>query len=137
MFINGIAASKSTQTRQVAKKTPSDAKVTSREKQLSRWCHNARVTYELHMLPFVKTLLAALAEHRLTVVLDGSEVGRQCLCLMVSVNYQKWAIPLLWGVVAGCKGHFPAETHVAVLTRLRTLLPVWGHLYPPAVSVPR
>lgn len=123
MFINGIVASKSTHTRQVAKKTPVAAKVTSREKQLSRWYQNERVTYELHMLPFVKALLAVLAEQTLTVVLDGSEVGRHGLCLMVSVIYQKRAIPLLWVVISGCKGHFPAKTHVEVLTRLRQLLP--------------
>ena len=62
MFINGIVASKSTHTRQIAKKTPVAAKVTSREKQLSRWYQNERVSYELHMLPFVKPLLAALAD---------------------------------------------------------------------------
>jgi hypothetical protein len=123
MFINGIVASKSTHTRQIAKKTPVAAKVTSREKQLSRWYQNERVTYELHMLPFVKPLLAALAEQTLTVVLDGSTVGRQCVCLMVSVIYQKRAIPLLWVVVSGGKGHFAAETHVEVLTRLQQLLP--------------
>lgn len=53
MFINGIVASKSTHTRDVAKKTPTGAKVTSREKQLSRWYQNKHVTYEQHMLPFV------------------------------------------------------------------------------------
>ena len=42
---------------------------------------------------------------------------------MVSVIYQKRAIPLLWVVVSGCKGHFPADTHVEVLTRLQQLLP--------------
>ena len=123
MFINGIVASKSTHLRQVAKKTPVAAKVTSREKQLSRWYQNERVTYDLHMLPYVKTLLAALTEQTLTVVLDGSEVGRQCVCLMVSVIYQKRAIPLLWVVVSGGKGHFPAATHVEVLMRLQKLLP--------------
>ena len=37
MFINGIVGSKSTHTREVAKKTPTGAKVSSREIQLSRW----------------------------------------------------------------------------------------------------
>jgi hypothetical protein len=37
---------------------------------------------------------------------------------MVSEIYQKCAIPLLWVVVSGCKGHFPAETHVEVVMRL-------------------
>ena len=58
MFINGIVASGSTHLRDVAKKTPTSAKVTSREKQLSRWYQNEHVSYEVHMLPFVQQLLA-------------------------------------------------------------------------------
>ena len=42
---------------------------------------------------------------------------------MVSVIYQKRAHPLLWGVVSGCKGHFPAASYVEVLTQLQQLLP--------------
>ena len=123
MFINGIVASKSTHTREVAKKTPTDAKVTSREKQCSRWYQNAHVTYELHMLPFGKPLLLGLAQQTLVLAIAGSEVGRNCLALMVSVIYHKRAIPLLWVVVQGRKGHFPAQLHVDLLTQLQDLLP--------------
>jgi hypothetical protein len=42
--------------RQVAKKTPVAAKV-SNARQLSRWYQNERVTYELHMLPFIRPCL--------------------------------------------------------------------------------
>ena len=123
MFINGIVASKSTHTRPVAKKTPTDAKVTSREKQLTRWYENEHVTYQLYMLPFVETLLAGLADRTLAIAIDGSEVGRNCLALMVSLIYQHRAIPLVWVVVQGRKGHFPAQTHVDLLTQLQELLP--------------
>ncbi len=37
----------------------------------------------------------ALSDRTLLLVMDGSEVGRKCLALMVSVIYQKRAIPLL------------------------------------------
>lgn len=123
MFINGIVASKSTQMREVAKKTPTGAKVTSREKQLCRWYQNERVSYEWHMLPFVQDLLAHLADQRLVIAVDGSEVGRNCVTLMVSLIYQKRAIPLLWLVRTGSKGHFPAELHIELLTELKGLLP--------------
>ena len=123
MFINGIVASRSTHTRPVAQKTPTDAKVTSREKQLMRWYENEHVTYQLYMLPFVETLLAGLADRTLAIAIDGSEVGRNCLALMVSLIYQKRAIPLVWVVVQGRKGHFPAQTHVDLLTQLQELLP--------------
>lgn len=123
MFINGIVGSKSTQLREVAKKTPTGAKVTSREKQLSRWCQNERVSYAWHMLPFVQDLLAHLAAQTLVIAIDGSEVGRNCVTLMVSLIYQKRAIPLLWVVRTGSKGHFPAELQIELLTQLKALLP--------------
>src|SRR5215204_5396974 len=123
MFINGIVASGSTQLRAVAKKTPTSAKVASREKQLSRWYQNEHVNYELHMLPFVQQLLAGLAAQTLVLAIDGSEVGRNCVALMVSLIYQQRAIPLLWLVKQGKKGHFPAAMHIELLSELPTLLP--------------
>jgi hypothetical protein len=123
MFINGIVASRSTHLRAVAKKTPTSAKVTSREKQLSRWCQNEHVSYETHMLPFVEQLLAGLATQTLVLAIDGSEAGRNCVALMVSLIYQQRAIPLLWLVKQGKKGHFPAAMHIELLSRLQSLLP--------------
>ncbi len=123
MFINGIVASKSTHARSVAEKTPTGAKVTSREKQLTRWYENEQVTYTRHMLPFVETLLAGLADRTLAIAIDGSEAGRHCLALMVSLIYQHRAIPLLWVVIEGCKGQFPSQTHVDLLGQLQELLP--------------
>lgn len=123
MFINGIVASGSTHLRAVAKKTPTSAKVTSREKQLSRWYQNEHVGYEVHMLPFVQQLLAGLASQTLVLAIDGSEVGRNCVALMVSLIYQQRAIPLLWLVKQGKKGHFPANLHIDLLCELQNLLP--------------
>jgi hypothetical protein len=123
MFINGIVASKRTHTREVAKKTPTSAKVTSREKQLVRWYQNEKVTYACHMLPFVQELLAHLSAHTLVLAIDGSDVGRHCVTLLVSLIYQKRAIPLLWLVRTGSKGHFPAEMHIDLLNELQALLP--------------
>jgi Transposase DDE domain len=123
MFINGIVASKSTHTREVAKKTPTGAKVSSREKQLSRWYQNEGVTHERYMLPFVEQVLSGLSERTLTIIIDGSEVGRHCMALMVNVVYQRRAIPLLWSVVKGNKGHLPTALHLELLEQLRELLP--------------
>lgn len=123
MFINGIVASKRTHTREVAKKTPTGAKVNSREMQLSRWYKNEAVTHEVYMLPYVEQVLAGLQERTLSVIIDSSEMGRRCLCLMVSVVYQRRAIPLVWHVFKGSKGHLAATEHVALLERLQALLP--------------
>ena len=73
------------------------------------------------MLPFVQALLAGLASQTLVLAIDGSEVGRNCVTLMVSLIYQKRAIPLLWVVRTGSKGHFPADIHIELLTAVQKL----------------
>lgn len=55
--------------------------------------------------------------------MDGSEVGRHCVALMLSVLYKGRALPLVWVVVAGNKGHFPDATHQFLLERVKPLLP--------------
>lgn len=124
LFICGIVGSGSTHARQVAKKAPSRAKVESRGKQVSRWYQNEHNTYEIHYLPFVEPLVAHLASSgSLVVSIDGSAVGRGCQTLMVSLIYQKRAIPLIWSVVDQPQGHLSAQEHMALLEQLQALVP--------------
>jgi hypothetical protein len=123
MFISGIVGSGHTQGRQVAKKVPTGAKVESRIKQLSRWYQNEANRYELYYLPFIESLLAHLAGLPLVLSIDGSEVGRNCMTMMVSLIYQKRAIPLRWTVLGRPKGHLSAAEHIALLERFQALLP--------------
>lgn len=123
MFINGIVGSQSTHSRQVAKKTPTGAKVSSREKQLVRWYQNEGVSYESHMLPYVQAIVSHLSNLTLVLVIDGSDIGRNCVTLLVSVVYQSRAIPLLSLVRSGKKGHFPAEMHIELLRQLWQIVP--------------
>lgn len=123
LFISGIVGSGSTQNRQVAKKAPTGAKVESRIKQLSRWYQNEANCYDVYYLPFIESLLAHLADLPLVISMDGSAIGRGCMTLMVSLIYQKRAIPLIWTVVDRPKGHLAAADHIALLERVQTLLP--------------
>lgn len=123
MFINGIVASGSTHQRAVAKKTPTGAKANSREKQIYRWYENKNNQADIYFLPFIESLLAGLSERTYVIAIDGSEIGRGCLCLMATLIYQKRAIPLAWVVVKGSKGHFPATTHCELLEQVQARLP--------------
>jgi hypothetical protein len=123
LFISGIVGSGSTHGRQVAKKAPTGAKVESRIKQLSRWWQDEQNSYELYYLPYVAQVLAHLGGLTLVISIDGSEIGRGCMTLMVSLIYQRRAIPLLWLVVARPKGHRSAQEHIGLLGRLSALLP--------------
>jgi hypothetical protein len=123
LMISGIVGSKSTQTRQVAKQAGVGGKVDSRSKRIERWYRHDGHTYEVQYLPYVKQLLAHLAVGTVVVAMDGSEVGRGCMVMMINLIYQKRAIPLIWTVIDRPKGHLSAEAHIELLERLRSILP--------------
>ncbi len=122
-LISGIVGSKRVNLPAIADKVPDGTKKESRAKRFSRWVVNDQVTVELYFLPFAEALLHSLAEHTLLLVMDGSEVGRECLTLMASVVYHKRALPVAWIVVKGNKGHFPDEAHVRLLAEVQALVP--------------
>lgn len=106
-MVAGIVQARSCQLPAIARKTPDQAKADSRIKRYSRWMQNEGIEYEGFYLPFVSELLAHLASIReLVFVIDGSEVGHECITLMISLIYAKRALPITWLVVKGCKGHF-------------------------------
>ena len=123
MFIGSIVGGRSVQGRQVGKRMPTQAKVESRIKQWSRWYQDENVSCEVHFLPFIEPLLAHFADLPLVISVDGSEIGRGCMALMVNLIYQKRAIPLVWTVVQRPKGHMSAEEHIGLLRRFQALIP--------------
>ncbi len=123
-MVSGIVLGKSCQLPTIARKTPDHAKADSRIKRYSRWIQNERVDYEGYYLPFVSRLLISLAQIReLVFIIDGSEVGHQCITLMISLIYGKRALPITWLVVKGCKGHLSERLHLDLLSQLQTILP--------------
>src|ERR671933_3047090 len=88
-----------------------------------RWLKHDANTVDGWFLPVAEALLATLAQQPLTLVLDGSVVGRGCVALRLSVVYHGRALPLAWVVVKGQKGHFPQATHCALLEQLAPLIP--------------
>jgi len=123
-LVSGIVLSKSCQLPKIASKVPGEVHPDSRTKQFSRWVTNEAITFDLYFLPFVEPLLVRLAAIRpLVLVMDGSAVARGCVTLMVSVLYAGRALPVAWLVMTGAKGHFLAETHVALLREVKTRVP--------------
>jgi hypothetical protein len=88
-----------------------------------RFVKHDDITLEAVWLPFARAVLAGLAAAPLTILLDGTTAGRGCMVLMASVVYQGRAIPLLWTVVKGKKGHLPQHVHCALIRQLREVMP--------------
>ena len=122
-MITGIIISKETQLPQIANHVPENIKVPSTEKRFKRLIINPSVTEETFFLPFIQTLLNKLDLEEMVLAIDGSLVGRGCMCLMISLIYRRRALPLLFTVVKGKKGHLSEETHVDLVNRLRPLIP--------------
>ena len=124
-MICGIVMGKSCQLPTIARKAPDGARAESRVKRYSRWIQNERIDYESYYLPFVSELLVNLAQIReLAFIIDGSEVGHECITLMISLIYGKRALPIAWLVVKGCKGHLSERLHLDLLSQLQAVLPL-------------
>lgn len=123
MLISGIVASKHTHLPAIANKVPTFTKVESRVKRFKRWVLNERIDFESYYLPYAQQLLTNLASPSLIFVMDGSEVGRGCRTLMLSVVYKNRALPITWLVAEGSKGHFSEENHITLVEQVKEITP--------------
>ena len=122
-MISGIVGSENTQLPKIASKIPDGNQVESRVKRFSRWINNEKIESELYFLPFAESLLFNLSLETLVLIIDGSVVGRGCICLMVSVVYKGRSLPIAWTVVKGNKGHLPEEVHIDLVEQVKLLVP--------------
>jgi hypothetical protein len=122
-MITGIIIGKETQLPQIATNVPESIKLPSTEKRFKRLIINEKVTEETYFLPFIQTLLNKLGLEEMVLAIDGSLVGRGCICLMINLIYKHRALPLAFIVVEGKKGHLPEETHIELVKKLHPLIP--------------
>src|SRR5215211_4712482 len=124
LLICGIVGAQHVQFAQVADHVPiRGRKNESLITRFRRWVKHEAITPEALWLPFASAVLQGLAPTPLTIVLDGTTAGRGCVVLMASVVYRGRAIPLLWTVVKGKKGHLPQDVHCTLIGRLQELIP--------------
>jgi len=85
--------------------------------------HRGTIDADVIYLPFARQVLEALPSLPLILVMDGSQVGRGCMVLMVGVLYKKRALPLAWVVYTGKKGHTTGQRQIEDLEKVLPLLP--------------
>jgi len=122
MMISGIVLSRNAQLSAMSSEIPTEAKEKSVEMRMRRWVKD-EIDVETVYMPFARQILEALAHSPLVLVMDGSQVGRGCMVLMVGVLYQKRALPIAWLVYKGKKGHASAERHKQAVEKVCALLP--------------
>jgi len=126
-LVCGIVGSKKTHLPALASKAPDGRKRESRAKRFARFLQNQKVTLEAFFVPYAQALVESLPPGPLVLVMDGSQVGRGCMALMVSVLYQQGnsrrALPLCWQVVKAKKGHLTQQRHQELLAQAKDLIP--------------
>jgi len=122
-LISGIVGSHSTNYPKIASKVPDRTKLESRVKRYLRYINESDPKQEVHLMPFAKQVLANLADHTLVFLMDGSDVGRNCVALMLSLQYRGRALPIGWLVISGKKGHFSQERHLQLASAVKELVP--------------
>lgn len=122
-LISGIVGSQRTNFPAIAREVPDGTKRESRVKRFHRWVKNERIDVETYFMPYAETLLISLSHRPLVLVIDGSDVGRGCLALVLGVVYKKRALPIAWLVVKGSKGHLPEELHIALVEQVQPMIP--------------
>ena len=96
----------------------------SRVKQAKRWLDSKWTDFQTHFACYTVPVLSSLASKgELVVSIDGSEVGQNCICLMLSAYYRRRAIPIAWVVRKGKKGHFPEQMHIDLIESASSLIP--------------
>ena len=123
MMITGIVMSGKAQLSKMSTEIPTAAQDQSIEMRMRRWVKHPRIDVELTYMPFAQQILQSLSGSPLLLAMDGSQVGRGCMVLMVGVVYHSRLLPLAWVVYPGKKGHTTAERHLAVLGKVLPLLP--------------
>lgn len=123
MMVAGIVTGKQAQLSKISLQIPGSAKPQSLEKRLRRFVKNGNVNAQVLFLPFAEAIVRHLGSERLILTMDGSQVGRKCMVLMVAVVYRKRALPLTWLVYKGKKGHTTAERHKMALQQVSTIVP--------------
>ena len=101
MMITGIVLSGKAQLSVMSAEVPVASKNQSLEMRMRRWVKQPAIDVEVTYLPFAQQILAALSSAPLLLAMDGSQVGRGCMVLMVGVVYRSRLLPLAWVVYKG------------------------------------
>lgn len=123
LMITGIVTGRNAQLSKISEEAPVEAKDKSTEMRLRRWVKKDEIDADVIYMPFAQQILEALSTSPLMLVMDGSQVGRGCMVLMVCVLYKKRALPVAWVVYKGKKGHTTAKRHIQALEKVLPLLP--------------
>lgn len=96
----------------------------SKIKKVKRFLDSKWNGYHDYYLPFIEVFLKNLIPQKeLVFIIDGTQSAGNCITLMLSVLWRGYAIPVIWLVKEGEKGHFSEEKHMELLEAVKEIIP--------------
>lgn len=99
-----------------------DGKVPSLVNRLRRFLSNRQVEVRRWYEPLAQLLVAQFAGAEIRLIMDCTKVGFHYRMLSISIAYKKRALPLVWSIHRGRKGHVSYQQQLALLTYVHRLL---------------
>ena len=124
-LLAGLYLARSVHLSRVASKIPSNAKLLSTVRRLSRLLDNGALRVRTWYEPSARALLTQAAQTlgEIRLIVDGSKIGFGHQLLIIALAFRRRAIPIAWTWVPSKKGHSSAWKQCALLGYVHTLIP--------------
>jgi hypothetical protein len=100
-----------------------EAKTLSLVNRLRDFLSNSAVDVQQWYEPIARDLIQSVGDREMRLIIDCSKVGFHHRILTVSIAYKKRALPLVWSVHRGRKGHVGYTKQLELLESIADLLP--------------
>lgn len=97
-------------------------KLPSLVNRLRRFLSNPRVEVQRWYKPLAQTLVDQLRGQSIRLIIDCTKVGFSFRMLSISIAYRKRALPLVWSIHRGRKGHVGYKAQLKLLAYVCTLI---------------
>lgn len=128
-LVSGLYLSGAIHLSHIVREWATPGKAPSLVNRLRRFLSNEQVTVRSYYRPLAQQLLQPYRGQTIRLLIDCTKVGFQHRLLTVSIAYRKRALPLVWSVHPGRKGHITAAEQIALLRTVLPLLPADGTVW--------
>lgn len=120
----GILKGASVQLPLIARSIPLRSQKWSIVKRFERFLQNRAVRVREWYAPLARLVLqSAASAGEVTLIIDATKVAFNFRMVMVSIGYQRRALPIAWTWLRGSRGHSTTATQVKLLEYVSRLLP--------------
>lgn len=121
-MVTGVLLGRNVQLWSIALWSGLSAEQNSVIRRFERWLSKSIVDPQKLFYPFVQAMHHCLGPQQTAyIVLDCTQAGKKCRCLMAGLIYQHTVIPIAWKCVKGKKGHVKGILQRAILAELYLL----------------